>query len=146
MRSSEPNPTVTPSAKGCEECLAIGDTWVQLRLCLTCGHVGCCDSSKNKHATYHEGEPECNALAWRVYAQHYNGKPLHSDFHHLRRRRFFHIFRDYRLAIRRKIFYIVSVFIVVPAPYGRLLKASTFHLQKRPTRGQDYIYIYKGGG
>jgi uncharacterized UBP type Zn finger protein len=44
---------VTPSAKGCEDCLAIGDTWVHLRLCLTCGHVGCCDSSKNKHATKH---------------------------------------------------------------------------------------------
>lgn len=38
---------------GCEECLAIGDPWVHLRLCLTCGHVGCCDSSKNKHATKH---------------------------------------------------------------------------------------------
>jgi uncharacterized UBP type Zn finger protein len=44
---------VTPSAKGCEDCLAIGDSWVHLRLCLTCGHVGCCDSSKNKHATQH---------------------------------------------------------------------------------------------
>lgn len=38
---------------GCEECLKIGDEWVHLRLCLTCGHVGCCDSSKNKHATKH---------------------------------------------------------------------------------------------
>ena len=38
---------------GCEECLAIGSTWVHLRLCLTCGHVGCCDSSPNKHATAH---------------------------------------------------------------------------------------------
>jgi uncharacterized UBP type Zn finger protein len=38
---------------GCEECLAIGDEWVHLRLCETCGHVGCCDSSKNKHATKH---------------------------------------------------------------------------------------------
>jgi uncharacterized UBP type Zn finger protein len=44
---------VTPSAKGCEDCLKIGDSWVHLRLCLTCGHVGCCDSSKNKHATKH---------------------------------------------------------------------------------------------
>ena len=39
--------------KGCEECLKLGDTWVHLRLCLSCGHVGCCDSSKNKHATKH---------------------------------------------------------------------------------------------
>ena len=44
---------VTPSAPGCEECLASGDSWVHLRLCLTCGHVGCCDSSKNKHARRH---------------------------------------------------------------------------------------------
>ena len=44
---------VTPSAEGCEECLATGDTWVHLRLCLICGHVGCCDSSRNKHATRH---------------------------------------------------------------------------------------------
>ena len=38
---------------GCEDCLKTGDTWVHLRLCLTCGHVGCCDSSRNKHATKH---------------------------------------------------------------------------------------------
>jgi uncharacterized UBP type Zn finger protein len=44
---------VTPSAEGCEECLSTGDTWVHLRECLTCGHVGCCDASKNKHASKH---------------------------------------------------------------------------------------------
>lgn len=44
---------VTARAEGCEECLQTGDSWVHLRLCLTCGHVGCCDSSKNKHATQH---------------------------------------------------------------------------------------------
>ena len=44
---------VKPGAGGCEECLQTGDRWVHLRLCLTCGHVGCCDSSKNKHATKH---------------------------------------------------------------------------------------------
>ena len=44
---------VTPSANGCEDCLAIGDTWFHLRLCMHCGHMGCCDSSKNKHATKH---------------------------------------------------------------------------------------------
>jgi len=37
----------------CEDCVKIGDTWVHLRLCLICGHVGCCDSSKNRHATKH---------------------------------------------------------------------------------------------
>ena len=44
---------VTPSAKGCEECLKQVDSWFHLRLCRICGHVGCCDSSKNKHATKH---------------------------------------------------------------------------------------------
>jgi hypothetical protein len=42
-----------PRTRGCEECLKMGDTWVHLRLCRSCGHVGCCDSSKNKHATKH---------------------------------------------------------------------------------------------
>ncbi len=37
----------------CEDCIKTGDRWVHLRLCLECGHVGCCDSSKNKHATRH---------------------------------------------------------------------------------------------
>ncbi|HVG29797.1 MAG TPA: UBP-type zinc finger domain-containing protein [Pyrinomonadaceae bacterium] len=44
---------VTPGAEGCEDCLKAGETWVHLRLCLSCGHVGCCDSSKNRHATKH---------------------------------------------------------------------------------------------
>ena len=44
---------VTPSADGCEEYLKMGDTWVHLRECLICGHLGCCDSSKNKHVTKH---------------------------------------------------------------------------------------------
>jgi uncharacterized UBP type Zn finger protein len=44
---------VIPSAEGCEDCLKTGDTWVHLRICLICGHVGCCDNSKNKHATRH---------------------------------------------------------------------------------------------
>ncbi len=50
--AADPEPR-TP--QGCEECLKTGDAWVHLRLCLTCGHVGCCDSSKNKHATKHYG-------------------------------------------------------------------------------------------
>ena len=45
--------SVTPSADGCEDCLKTGDRWVHLRLCETCGHVGCCDSSPNRHATKH---------------------------------------------------------------------------------------------
>ena len=44
---------VSPHTQGCEDCLKTGDRWVHLRLCMTCGHVGCCDSSKNKHATRH---------------------------------------------------------------------------------------------
>ena len=44
---------VTPSAEGCEDCLKTGDRWLHLRLCLQCGHVGCCDSSPNRHATAH---------------------------------------------------------------------------------------------
>jgi uncharacterized UBP type Zn finger protein len=44
---------VVPSAEGCEDCLKSGDRWLHLRICESCGHVGCCDSSKNKHATKH---------------------------------------------------------------------------------------------
>ncbi|HEX7243059.1 MAG TPA: cation:proton antiporter [Longimicrobiaceae bacterium] len=44
---------VRPSARGCEECLRAGDRWVHLRICMTCGHVGCCDSSPNRHAAAH---------------------------------------------------------------------------------------------
>jgi hypothetical protein len=44
---------VTPSSDGCEDCLRIGGQWVHLRLCMHCGHVGCCDGSANRHATAH---------------------------------------------------------------------------------------------
>jgi uncharacterized UBP type Zn finger protein len=57
---------VTPHTQGCEECLKSGDEWVQLRLCMICGHVGCCDSSKNKHASRHfniSGHPLMQAFA-----------------------------------------------------------------------------------
>ncbi len=50
----------TPSANGCEDCLATGDSWVHLRMCMSCGHVGCCDSSFNRHATGH----------WRTHPEH----------------------------------------------------------------------------
>jgi uncharacterized UBP type Zn finger protein len=45
---------------GCEECLAMGATWVHLRVCRTCGQIGCCDSSPNRHASRHarqQGHP-----------------------------------------------------------------------------------------
>jgi hypothetical protein len=44
---------VTPSARGCEDCLRTGDAWFHLRVCRACGHVGCCDQSPGKHATKH---------------------------------------------------------------------------------------------
>jgi hypothetical protein len=45
---------VTPSTlDGCEDCLREGSTWVHLRMCLQCGHVGCCDNSPRRHATAH---------------------------------------------------------------------------------------------
>ena len=43
----------TTDKRVCEECIKMGERWMHLRLCLICGHVGCCDSSKNKHATKH---------------------------------------------------------------------------------------------
>jgi uncharacterized UBP type Zn finger protein len=56
---------VTPSAQGCEDCLKMGGFWVRLRICLSCGHVGCCDQSVNKHATRHfhsSGHPLVKSL------------------------------------------------------------------------------------
>jgi uncharacterized UBP type Zn finger protein len=57
---SEPNcahlpgiKAVVASANGCEDCLRIGGQWVHLRVCLECGHVGCCDQSEHRHATKH---------------------------------------------------------------------------------------------
>jgi uncharacterized UBP type Zn finger protein len=56
---------VPPLSDVCEQCVAVGDTWVHLRSCLSCGRVGCCDQSKNKHATkhYHDtGHPLIRSL------------------------------------------------------------------------------------
>jgi uncharacterized UBP type Zn finger protein len=59
-------------SEGCEECLELGDEWVHLRLCLSCGKVGCCDSSTNRHASRHaveSGHPIAASIepgeAWR---------------------------------------------------------------------------------
>jgi hypothetical protein len=70
---------VSPRTNGCEECLQLGTPWVHLRLCLTCGHVGCCDSSPMRHAWAHAHllehpiveamEPEAN---WRWCYVHEN--------------------------------------------------------------------------
>ena len=53
IQEVEPN-----SDNVCEQCVALGDTWVNLRLCMTCGQVGCCDDSKNRHARKHYQEVE----------------------------------------------------------------------------------------
>src|SRR5688572_16753614 len=45
--------SVKRPGSGCEDCLKMGGSWVHLRECLTCGHVGCCDNSPNRHATAH---------------------------------------------------------------------------------------------
>jgi uncharacterized UBP type Zn finger protein len=53
------------SVPGCEECLTTGDVWLHLRICLECGHVGCCDDSPNRHATAHyhsSGHPLIHSL------------------------------------------------------------------------------------
>jgi hypothetical protein len=42
-----------PSDDGCHECLQTGSRWVHLRICQSCGHIGCCDNSPNRHATAH---------------------------------------------------------------------------------------------
>ena len=44
---------VEPSSPGCEDCLRMGGRWVHLRMCMHCGHIGCCDNSPNRHATAH---------------------------------------------------------------------------------------------
>jgi uncharacterized UBP type Zn finger protein len=63
---------VPPETDVCSECVALGDDWVHLRACQTCGHVGCCDMSKNKHASGHfhtTGHPVARSIqpgeAWR---------------------------------------------------------------------------------
>ena len=54
MTTDEPiQPSVPPSGTGCVECLAAGGWWFHLRRCARCGHVGCCDSSPEQHATAH---------------------------------------------------------------------------------------------
>ena len=46
-------PDILPNTKGCQECEVEKTPWVAIRMCLTCGHVGCCDSSVGRHATKH---------------------------------------------------------------------------------------------
>ena len=58
-------PELPESVEGCEDCLRDGGVWLHLRICLTCGHVGCCDDSPNRHATAHHqaaGHPLIRSL------------------------------------------------------------------------------------
>lgn len=50
------NPSAVPNAEVCEKCVATGDSWPELRMCLVCGYVGCCDEAKNQHARKHYQE------------------------------------------------------------------------------------------
>jgi uncharacterized UBP type Zn finger protein len=55
-----------PTTNVCEECTTLGDTWPSLRMCLVCGYVGCCDTSKNKHMKKHveeTGHPLIRSIA-----------------------------------------------------------------------------------
>jgi uncharacterized UBP type Zn finger protein len=45
--------TLQAQSQVCEQCVAMGDSWPDLRMCMTCGHVGCCDEAKNRHAFKH---------------------------------------------------------------------------------------------
>jgi uncharacterized UBP type Zn finger protein len=49
----QPQKITSTKTHVCEDCIKTGDSWVHLRMCMECGHVGCCDSSKNRHATKH---------------------------------------------------------------------------------------------
>ena len=62
------------SVAGCEDCLREGGVWLHLRICLECGHVGCCDDSPNRHATAHHKSAQalqraCNSFLGRLLAQ-----------------------------------------------------------------------------
>jgi hypothetical protein len=50
------DPAVPPSGAGCVECDAVGGWWVHLRRCAQCGHIGCCDSSPEQHASKHAAD------------------------------------------------------------------------------------------
>ncbi len=62
---------VKPSSSVCDACVAMGDTWVHLRMCMTCGNVACCDSSKNHHATKHFQESGHPIVTSRQPGEHW---------------------------------------------------------------------------
>ncbi|HTI45355.1 MAG TPA: UBP-type zinc finger domain-containing protein [Casimicrobiaceae bacterium] len=77
---------VAPVTDGCQECLALGEPWTQLRICLTCGHVGCCEDSPHAHALQHyneTGHPMISSLergeSWGwcyVHARYFDPMPM----------------------------------------------------------------------
>jgi len=70
----------SPNTKGCEECEKEKTPWVAIRMCLTCGHVGCCDSSIGRHATKHHeetGHPVMVALPTKSRRWFY----VHKDYY-----------------------------------------------------------------
>jgi uncharacterized UBP type Zn finger protein len=71
---------VQPSADGCEDCLRTGDGWLELRLCLECGHVGCCDSSMNRHARRHFQETHHPVMRAFGSEEEFAGCYAHRDY------------------------------------------------------------------
>ena len=73
-----------PSSHGCEECLATGGVWAHLRLCLECGHVGCCDDSPSRHATQHYHRTRHPAIRsyepWELWAYCYADDAFVEEF------------------------------------------------------------------
>jgi monovalent cation/hydrogen antiporter len=72
---------VTPSGKGCQECVAQGATWVHLRMCLSCGHVGCCDSSTGKHARSHHRATQHPVMRSFEDGEHWTWCFVHEEAH-----------------------------------------------------------------
>ncbi|HWZ49903.1 MAG TPA: UBP-type zinc finger domain-containing protein [Granulicella sp.] len=68
---------VPPKVHVCEECVKLGDSWVHLRTCVACGHVGCCDSSKNRHATRHFHATEHPVIASAEPREHWRWCYIH---------------------------------------------------------------------
>ena len=71
---------VPKTPQGCAECLVQGTAWVHLRLCLTCGHVGCCDSSPMRHARSHAAEYEHPIVASLEPGEHWRWCYVHAAF------------------------------------------------------------------
>jgi uncharacterized UBP type Zn finger protein len=72
--------SVTASAVGCEDCERTGGRWVHLRICLACGHVGCCDDSPNRHATAHARETAHPVIASFETGEHWGYCYPHDAF------------------------------------------------------------------